>query len=514
MKSAQSAPVRHLGIVLDRPPEEVDPGTWTGGQNVAFSLGATYRTGGYARFGDPLPASGPIFALNVIVGANAYWIYCTATKVYVTDGVTHWDITPATALTSSLAGDWTGCLLNGIPVLCNGLDAPIYWNLNTASKCTTIPGWPSTARCKAIRSTKYHLIALNITDAGTNYPTQLWWSSGAQAGALPQEWTPTASNDAGDAICGDSPGDIVDGLALRDGFVVYKNFSTYIMQYVAGQYVFTTRKLFDTTGIQTKNCAIEVNGTHYVFTGTDVIVHDGQSYKTVAEDKVLRTLVQSVDPGRVRLCSVTARILNHQLWVCIPEQGHAWLSKAYVFDTVRQDWGVRVLPEVAGVFRGLVATPATGNSWDVDTGSWDSDITFWDQQAYSPTQDSLLMCDAANSHLFNVDVVDTADGAPVYAYVERLGAELSDRDKHKIITGIVPDIVGSPGDVLTITLGGQQWFNTPISWGDPQTFVIGTDTSVDSIVDGRLLSVRIEGTTAGVWKLYDYQVRAIEMGRF
>jgi len=512
MKQAQWEPIQHLGIVLDKPPEEVPPDVWTGGQNVSFRDGMTTRTGGWERFADPLPVPSPLYAMNVIIGPDSFWLYMTVNKVYVTDGVTHWDLTPVGGLSVSEAGDWSGCILNGIPCVNNGSDPPMYWNLSTASKLATLPGWPVGATCRALRATKYHLMALNITEGIQNYPTQVWWSAGAQAGSLPAEWTPTAANDAGDVVLGDTPGGIVDGLALRDTFIVYKEFSTYVMQYVAGQYVFTTRKLFLTTGIQALNCVVEANGLHWLFTGTDVVRHDGQNYVSVVDEKVKRTLVESIEPGKTKMCCVESRILNQQVWVCIPEANESWLTKAYIIDITSGAVGIRLLPDIAAVCRGIVADVGAGNSWNADPNPWSSDVTFWDQQSYSPTQDSMLMVDSANAHLFAVDTIDTADGQPVHAYVERLGAPLGSFISHKVVTALVPRIEGEPGDLLMISMGGQAWFGQPISWGTPQPFVIGQTVGVSDIVEGRLLSVRFEGTTNSVWKLYKYSVKYAEIG--
>lgn len=514
MKQAKPMPVAHLGIVLDKPPEQVPPENWTGGQNVAFRDGMTYRTGGHKRFADPLLHFDPLFALNVLIGPDSYWIYCGAFFVSVTDGFTHWDLTPLAGLSSSEAGDWSGCILNGIPCLNNGSDPPMYWNLNTSNRLATLPGWPAGATCKALRATKYQLMALNISEGVTNYGSQVWWSASAAAGALPAEWTPSASNDAGDIVFGDTPGAIVDGLALRDTFIVYKEFSTHIMQYVAGTYVWTGRKLFLTTGVQALNCVVEANGMHWLFTGTDVVRHDGQNFVSVVDEKVKETLVKSIDPSKTKMCCVESRIVNQQIWVCIPEQGNDWLNKAYVVDFVTGDIGIRLLPLVASVCRGIVGGVGIGNSWDSDSESWDSDITFWDQQSYSPTQDSLLMVDSVNAHLFSVDTSDLADGAPITGYVERLSATLGDATGHYVVNGIVPKIEGSPGDVLQITLGGQAWFDQPIAWGTTQDFVIGTDHQVTDVVEGRYLSVRIQGSTAGVWRVYGYAVNWTNLGAY
>jgi len=515
MKQAEFLPAKHSGIVLDLPPEEVNPETWTGGSNTVFRDGITERVGGYARYADPLPAGqGPLYAGNVVIGAESYWIYFSANKLYVTDGTTHFDITPAAGLATSEAGDISMCVLNGIPCFNNSHDAPMYWDRDTTHKAAVLPGWPATARCKALRATKYHLFALNITDAGINYGNQFWWSSGAQAGAIPQEWTPTATNDAGDGLCADSPGSIVDGAGLRDTFVIYKETSTYVAQYVAGQYVFTTRKIFQTTGVVALNCVVEANGFHWVLTGTDVIRHDGQNFSSVVDEKVQKTLIHSIEPLKRKMCNVVARIVSNQVWICIPEGGQSWLNKAYVLDVKTGDIGVRTLPQVASVCRGIVSLTGagTGNSWNTDPNAWETDVTFWDQQSFDPTEDSLLMCDRVREHLYNVDVIGTADGAPVYSSIERLGGPIGDFRAHKLVTAVVPRIEGEPGDVLTFTLGGQAWFDQPITWGEPQEFVIGTDVGVTDIVEGRLLSLRIEGNTVNVWRLYKYAIKAAEVG--
>lgn len=512
MKQAKPIPIEHAGIVLDLPPEEVDVGNWTGGANMVFRDGITERVGGYERFAEPLAATKPLWAQNLVIGADSYWIYFTDTKIYVTNGATHWDITPVGGLSLTVAGEWSSCMLNGIPCFNNTHNVPMYWDRDTSHKAVALPGWPATARCKALRATKYHLFALNITDGAVQYPNQGWWSSGAQAGAIPQEWTPTASNDAGDFICADTPGVIIDGLGLRDTFMVYKDTSTYVLQYVAGDYVFTSRLLYLTTGVLALNCVAESNGMHWMLTGTDVVKHDGQSFVSVVDRKVLRKLINSIDPLKRSMCCVSGRIKDKQVWVCIPEAGQQWLTKAYVIHVPTGDIGVRQLPNIAGVAHGIVAGITVAATWNGDPNAWETDPSFWDQQSYDPSQDSLLMLDAVNSHLFNIDTIGTNDGAPVNAYIERLGGMFGDFTSHKVVTAVYPRIEGQPGDTLMITLGGSPWFNQPISWGDPQPFVIGQDVNVTDIVEGRLLSVRIEGTTNAVWRVYRYAAKIAQQG--
>jgi len=512
MLSPKFVQFKHSGIVSDLPPEEVSAKIWTNGINIQFQDTATTRVGGYAPFADPLSGSGPIFAMNVVHADIVYWIYCTTNQVFVTDATNHWDITPTGGLVTCEPGDWTGTVLNGIPVLNNQVDAPIYWDLNASSPCEILPGWPIGARCKVIRSFKYHLFALNVFDV-FEQPNTLWWSEGADPGALPQEWVPSPSNDAGDMVLADTPGEIIDGLGLRDTFVVYKDYSTYAISYVAGQYVYTNQKLFLTSGLQSANCIVEVNGEHWVFTGTDVIRHDGQTYQSIVQDKLKHQIIDSIEPTKTKLVCMVFRHRSQQVWLSIPTAGNNHLNKAYIINTLTGDIGIRELPDVAYITKGIISQ-SNPDYWDIDSDQWDFDSTFWNQQSYSPTEDTLLMCDQDSNHLFAVDISPLADGELIYAMAERLSLPTNDNIMHAFVTRVVPRVSGNTGDTLYITAGGQQFFDRPVQWGSPVPFVIGTDTFVDVQTEGRLFSIRFDGITHNIWQIHSYRIEIVDLGLY
>jgi len=514
MKSPTYVQFKHSGIVLDIPPEEVSPDNWTSGLNVQFQDNATRRVGGYAAYADPALGTGPQFALSVISEENSYWLYCTASGVYVTDGALHWDITPVGGITPTTVGAWSGCVLNGIPVLNNGLNAPMYWDLSTVSKAKPLPGWKAGATCKAIRAFKYHLFALNVFDGSSDYPSTLWWSKSALPGTIPTEWTPTPSNDAGDMDLGDTLGEIVDGLALRDNLIIYKEFATYSLAYVAGQFVYTSRKLFLTSGVAALNCIAEVDGNHFVFTGNDVIRTDGQNFESLVDLKVKHALVDSIDPAQRRACCIASRQRNNQVWVNIPVQGGNGLTRAYVINTLTGSVGIRDLPGIAYVGRGIVNYGVGSMAWDSDNESWDSDVTFWSQQNYDPTEDSLLMCDEKVNKLWAVDVSDLNDGAKVSAFVGRDSMPLGEKVLRALVTRVVPRVEGQAGDTLYIRTGGQAYFDEPIEWSNPVPFLIGTDVGVNVLTEGRLISVRFEGATDRQWKVHSYRIAYVDLGLY
>ena len=299
----------------------------------------------------------------------------------------------------------------------------------------------------------------------------------------------------------------MDGLSLRDTFVVYKQFATYMLSYVAGQYVFTQRKLFLTTGLQTSNCVAELNGEHWLFTGNDVIRHDGQNFVSVVQDKIKHDLVQSVDPSQDR------HVLRHQPPPGTAAMGlHPDAGPALPEPRLRDQRAHRRLRRARPARRDLRCPRHRAQAprliaWDSDPASWDTDITFWDQQTYSPTEDSILICDADDNKLWSATARSTpSDGQPMYAFVERQSLPINDNILRALTLRVMPRLEGEPGEVINIRVGGQAYFNQPITWSDPQPFVIGQDVGVNVQTEGRLISIRFEGTTNRVWKLHSYKI--------
>ena len=266
--------------------------------------------------------------------------------------------------------------------------------------------------------------------------------------------------------------------------------------------------------MQGRNCIAELNGEHWVFTGTDVIRHDGQNFSSVVQDKIKRSLVTSINPDKTGLCCVTTRHLNQQFWVAIPSVGYDHLTRAYVINVLTGDTGIRELPSIEYLARGIVNVSGDDVSWDGDTTPmpWDMDVGRWDEQNYSPTEDSILMCSTVDSALWSVDSADTNDGQPVHAYLERQSIPIGNELDRALIVRVIPRLEGEPGEVMNIRVGGQAFFGDPVAWSDPYPFVIGQDHSASVQAEGRLISVRFEATTSRKWTLHRYKLEFSELG--
>jgi hypothetical protein len=75
-------------------------------------------------------------------------------------------------------------------------------------------------------------------EGGTPYPFMVKWSNLAVPGALPSTWNEAdATQDAGEFDLAEGQDPIVDGLGLKDSFIVYKESSTWALDYIGGAFV-------------------------------------------------------------------------------------------------------------------------------------------------------------------------------------------------------------------------------------------------------------------------------------
>ena len=196
------------GFVSDTPAHEVGPNHYTLMTNVEMRSGFPTRIlGSRSVYQTALATAAPgqlMHAINCTNSGTNYWL------LFEDDG-TAWAIesTNATQIDNSLLqavtnpSEHSSALLNGVPVYSNGADEPVYW---AGANLVTLTDWTATETCQFLTVFKYHIFALDISGPGGTFPSLLRWSDAAEPGTIPSEWTPSASNEAGDVELSDSPG--------------------------------------------------------------------------------------------------------------------------------------------------------------------------------------------------------------------------------------------------------------------------------------------------------------------
>lgn len=498
-----------IGVNRDLSVHELPSNAWTDAKNIRFLDGMAYQFYGHGEVYDS-PTYTPQHVLPCNVAGDRYWIYATASKVFavtISGGVAvHTDITHLTPRTG-VANQWTNTLLSGIPILNSGdtTHVPMRWDLNTANKFVDLDNWPAATYCKSLRAFRNFLVALNVTKSGQNYPFMVKWSHPAEPGTVPVSWDITdPTKDAGETDLAEGYDPIVDGLQLRDSFMVYKEGSCWRMDYTGGVYVFRFSKVLGTSGALNRNCIVEIDGYHVVLTGSDVIVHDGQSATSVLDKQTRRYLFQNIDVDGAGLCFVFKNPFFNEVFVCYPAIGSDSCNMAMVWNYKDKTVSFREIPNLNHAAFGPVDNGLIGN-WAQDSAPWDSDLTLWDGPEFVPSTARTILA-SANTKLYMMDSSSSFDGVIPSAYLERRGLSFGVPEAMKLVRGIRPRIVGNTGQTVKIRIGGQPDPWAEPEWGPTMDHIIGETVANDCFVSGRYITVRLETGTAYQWRLDSYDL--------
>lgn len=496
--------IGQIGINKDLSQHELPDNAFTDAQNIRFLDGYAYQFLGYGE-AYASPSEAPQYLLPCIVGGVKSWIYPTAAKTFVASvsggAVVHTNITHATPRTG-VVNAWTGTLLSGIPILNAGdsTTKPMAWDLNTANDFVDLTNWPANTYCKAIRAYKNFLFALNITKTTTNYGYMVKWSHPADPGSLPPSWDETdATRLAGEVDIAEGGDVVVDGLQLRDSFIVYKENSTWRFDFTGGQSVFRMTKVIGTDGIMNRNCAVEFNGFHLVLTNSDVMLHDGQSAQSVLDKVTRRWLFQNIDEASRNLCFVAKHAFFNEILICYPSIGATVCDKAMVYNYVDKTVSFRDMPNANHAAFGAVDNSIAG-SWASDSDPWMADLTAWNGPGYTPASSFCLVA-SSSIKLYGLDTTAYFAGVAPTSYLERRGLSFGEPETIKLIGGVRPRITGDTGNTVLIRVGSQDDPWDDPEWGDTMTHTIGDTVWNDCLVAGRYISIRIDSGTAAVWRL-------------
>jgi hypothetical protein len=162
-------------------------------------------------------------------------------------------------------------------------------------------------------------------------------------------------------------GAIIDGLPLQDSFIIYGENEVWSMSYVGGTFVFDFRRRFDDVGILNTNCAVEVDGQHYVFDAFDLYKHDGTSKASIAHDRVKDFVFGGLIKELRHLAFVAHNPKLNEVLFCYPANDRFTTSipttgcnRAAVYNYRNDTWTYYDLPNVTAY---TLATLATGLTW-------------------------------------------------------------------------------------------------------------------------------------------------------
>lgn len=493
------------GLVPDQVDYNLPDGVFSTGRNVRFRDDSAEKCKGNSAVFGSLSVTA-IWANSIGDGTTSYWAYANEGVVYATDGTTHSQISTVSYDAPANLG-YTGGEFHGFQILNDTVKVPQRWAPSLSNKVRDLDNWPSSTYCKVIRPFGNFLVAMRVTQDGVYNPRLLRWSDAAAFGALPPSWDYTdPTNQAGITELGHSEDYIVDGKALRDSFVIYKQASTFLMTPAGGLDVFAFRELFTESGMLTENCVAAFAQNHFVLTDHDVVIHDGSSMQSIADKRIRRAIFNSINPSRFERCFVVANRRERQIYICIPESGNDFPNLAWVWSIADNTWHAQELGgNISTGDEGIVI----GSELTIDglSGTIDALPGLIDEHSFTPFARRLVLWSGLLKKALQQDTGETFDGTTMNCSLERSNMGLTrDVGGIKRVKRIFPRVLGTAGDIFKVYVGARTAIDSAVTYQGPFNFTVGSDYKIDCRVSGRYISLRFDTSVDNSWRLSGFDL--------
>ena len=493
-------------VAPDLNPPDAPAEAWNSANNVIFRNGETIPV----ATGLPAFTGGLTTALALIyteINASPYWVYAGKDGVFATDGSAHFDITPASWNGTIAARTvWTACVLGGLVVINRSDDDPVWWSGDPASACTKLPGWIVGARCIAMRAHKNFLFAIGRLDVDASLVS---WSDAAEAGTIPATWVPAADNLAGDVVLMAGVDPCIDGLTLRDSFIIYKGQSIWSLDFTGDpSTVFASRKMFDNTGLASTNAVAGDHTRHlYIDTSGDVFETNGVEAASVLDGRAKSTFYTDLDEFSQGKCSSAMLVRENSIVLAYPRTGDGVAMRAVSIDLSSGDIGFHDVDRVKCMATGrFIQAPGSGD-WDDDPDAWKTDKSAWNEAFSGATKDDVISGGDGGFTLLGA-------GDTLAMFAQKMGMAFGNPDRRKLVSRLWPKVTGTEGRPISLRVGGQETPGGPVSWNASQIYLVGQDAPIDVMVTGRYLAIELDADPGDPFRVSSFDVTYVETGRW
>jgi hypothetical protein len=534
-------PVRGVGaggIVTDRSPYDLDLNTWSNGLNVRFSGGNVER---YSVFRDaypncdyPLTADGlPSGILLRRTPTDERSVYCTRDFQFlgVDSAGAFVDFSPTSGTFAANDLRYTNAFVGGVTYVNRSDEVPHYIT-PAGTEFAVVPDWPETYTAASVREFGDFLIALNVTKDTSPNQALYKWTDAIQYGTVASfDLTPEGTL-AGENVLNDAQSGLVDGLSLRNSFMMYTSTDVYALNYIGGDFIFETDRLFADDGVIALNCVVEVNNKHYVFGTQDLYVHDGITKESLTARRVHKNVFSIIDFANRDKCFVYHDSAQSEIGFAFPTlldevtpSTTGGCNMAAVYNYADDTWTYVQLPNAVGsVTMRLNASEA----WSSQTLTWADMDTAWTSFEGSEARTIALASSGDATERPRTLLLDHPmkgrSSMPVvsaYQYesvaervgmdMDNIGAEITGR---KMLKRLLPQVATlDPDAEFYIQLGRSRFSGSDVIWEPRKRFDPFTMYKLDTRNTGRYLAIRIIGVGGTAFELSGYDLDLIQISR-
>jgi len=323
----------------------------------------------------------------------------------------------------------------------------------------------------------------NTLGVTTQDPMLLRWSDQED----PTNWTPSATNQAGDLRLSIGS-EIINAVQASQEILVWTDAALYALQYVGAPIVWGSQLLADNVSIASQNSAVFAAGVTYWMGLDSFYVYDGRV--SVLPCSVKRHVFRDLNSEQREQSFAGSNEAFSEVWWFYPSTGSTTVDKYVVYNYEQNIWYVGSLSRSAWLDAGVRQFP---------TGA---------------TYSNNLV-----THEDGLDDNESGTNTAITAFITSGEFDIEDGDKFSFIRRILPDITfdGSTAESPTATLellplqSSGSGYNDPRSEGGSNSASVIRSatvpvekytTQVNTRVRGRQLSIKVQSDALGVqWQL-------------
>ncbi len=442
-----------------------------------------------------------------------YWFIAGSTKIIAYRGSDKSDATRESG--DYLAGGlwkWSFLNFNGVVCANNQSDRPQYFKLD--GKFDNLTGLEESVRFRTLVKYKNYMFGLGVNEGSGFNDDEVYWSHPADPGYLPANWSYTdPASDSGRTYL-PSPGYLLDGLELGNTLFLYKSDSIWACRFIGGQFIFSFDKKWDGQGILANGCVAEFSNNHFVVTRTDIIVHNGNTQRSIAEGKVKKFFFKNLSRAFYDRTFVVKRSDKSEIHIYYPSLASkdGYIDSLLIWNWELNNWEFRLVPNLMHA--------AVGNSiaegaqrWDDVETSWERDGSWYvgeNLQVFAP---ALYLSSNDEPKLVTHSEDGLMLGKPLKATWERQdmvigplsrdGVVYQNYKNYKTVSMLSFDMETT--DNFQVFVGTRDYLNEAITWTDFGTFTPKERAELNMIMTAGFFSLRIV-TESPIFKLRNLHI--------
>lgn len=528
-----------IGLVStnDVDPMKLPMGAWSDGLNVRFDGHVAAKVAGSRTIQGSLSGFAySLFPHTTFDGAK-FFAYAGLTTVFTVNNNTHYNITrvsntstavPYSADSSEL---WTGGVFGGLLFLNNGIDLPQIQLTPTAScKLSNLPNWPTTitTRCAALRAYKNFLVALDVTKGAQRFRQMVKWSDAADPLTPPSTWDEADTTAlAGEFSLSDTDGTVIDSMPLRDVNMIYKDDSIWGMQFTGDVFVHRFYSIFTNVGLLCRNAVCAFEQFHcFVGNDLDIYVHDGNSIRSIGQDRWRDWLRQNIDGDDFKRLFVVPNPPVSEIWIFVPTGAVEYCDKVLMWNWRTDTWGLRQAENISHGAAGGIESSDYIELWSTITTDWDTETSTWAElESLPPERRLVLASPTITDGLIETEIGSTEMGATIPFMLERTGiwatptkitegGRTIDLQSVKFVKRVrfrTTDL--SPQHNIEFKVAVRNDINSPTMYATTTKLTNGT-AEVTVYKRGRFLDIRVESMDDAQFALHNFEILVDQGGEY